>query len=74
MKKCDFARQYIQVPRTYAMPVQRAKCTASYYWFPMVRQNSYDPDDEELCDRIFRAAKQADHTLTEGELEALCRA
>jgi 2-isopropylmalate synthase len=39
-----------------------------------LRQNSYDPDDEELCDRIFRAAKQADHTLTEGELEALCRA
>ena len=39
-----------------------------------LRQNGYDPDDEELCDRIFRAAKQADHTLTEGELEALCRA
>jgi 2-isopropylmalate synthase len=38
-----------------------------------LRQHGYDPDDEELCDRIFRAAKQTDHTLTEGELEALCR-
>ncbi len=37
-----------------------------------LRQHGYDPDDEELCDRIFRAAKQTDHTLTEGELEALC--
>jgi len=40
------------------------------YW---LRQNGYDPDDEELCDRLFQAAKQADHTLTEGELEVLCR-
>lgn len=38
-----------------------------------LRAHGYDPDDEELCDRIFRAAKQTDHTLTEGELEALCR-
>jgi 2-isopropylmalate synthase len=40
------------------------------YW---LREHGYDPDDRELCDRIFRAAKQTDHTLTEGELEALCR-
>lgn len=40
------------------------------YW---LRDNGYDPDDQELCDRIFRAAKSTDHTLTSGELEALCR-
>jgi 2-isopropylmalate synthase len=40
------------------------------YW---LREHGYDPDDQDLCDRIFRAAKQTDHTLTEGELEALCR-
>jgi len=40
------------------------------YW---LGERGYDPDDETLCDRIFRAAKQTDHTLTEGELEALCR-
>ena len=38
-----------------------------------LREHGYDPDDAALCDRIFRAAKQTDHTLTEGELEALCR-
>jgi isopropylmalate/homocitrate/citramalate synthase len=41
------------------------------YW---LREKGHDPDDQELCDRIFRAAKQTDHTLTEGELEALCAA
>jgi isopropylmalate/homocitrate/citramalate synthase len=40
------------------------------YW---LREKGHDPDDKVLCDRIFRAAKQTDHTLTEGELEALCR-
>jgi len=40
------------------------------YW---LREHGYDPDDEGLCDRIFRAAKETDHTLTEGEVEALCR-
>lgn len=40
------------------------------YW---LRQRGYDSDDRELCDRIFRAAKRTDRTLTEGELEALCR-
>jgi 2-isopropylmalate synthase len=40
------------------------------YW---LREHGHDPDDQDLCDRIFRAAKQTDHTLTEGELEALCR-
>lgn len=39
-----------------------------------LREHGHDPDDEELCERIFRAAKQTDHTLTQGELEALCRA
>ncbi len=40
------------------------------YW---LRERGYDPDDEELTTRIFRAAKQTDHTFSEGELEALCR-
>ena len=40
------------------------------YW---LREKGHDPDDQDLCDRIFRAAKQTDHTLSEGELEALCR-
>ncbi|MDX1645533.1 MAG: LeuA family protein [Longimicrobiales bacterium] len=40
------------------------------YW---LRERGYDPEDEELTGRIFRAAKQTDHTLSEGELEALCR-
>ena len=38
-----------------------------------LRENGHDPDDSELCDRIFQAAKKTDRTLTEGELEALCR-
>lgn len=38
------------------------------YW---LREHGYDPTDEELTGRIFKAAKQTDHTLTEGELEAL---
>ena len=40
------------------------------YW---LREHGYDSEDQDLCDRIFHAAKRADHTLTEGELEALCR-
>jgi 2-isopropylmalate synthase len=40
------------------------------YW---LRKRGYDADDEELCTRIFQAAKQTDRTLTEGEVEALCR-
>ena len=40
------------------------------YW---LREHGYDPDDSELCDRVFQAAKKTDHTLTDGELEALCR-
>ena len=40
------------------------------YW---LREHGYDSEDEALCERIFRAAKQTDHTLTEGEVEALCR-
>ncbi|MEX2472584.1 MAG: 2-isopropylmalate synthase, partial [Gemmatimonadota bacterium] len=38
------------------------------YW---LREHGHDPADEELTSRIFKAAKQTDHTLTEGELEAL---
>lgn len=38
-----------------------------------LRAHGYDPDDEELCERIFRAAKKTDRTLTEGELEVLCK-
>lgn len=41
------------------------------YW---LRKRGYDADDEQLCSRIFQAAKQTDRTLTEGEVEALCRA
>lgn len=40
------------------------------YW---LRTHGYDSDDAELCGRIFQAAKQTDRTLTEGELEAICR-
>ena len=39
-----------------------------------LRERGYDPNDQELCDRIFQAAKQTDHTLTQGELEALLKA
>ena len=37
----------------------------------LARAHGYDADDEELSGRIFRAGKKADHTLTQGELEAL---
>lgn len=40
------------------------------YW---LRERGYDAEDEELCARIFRAAKQTDHTFSEGELEAIRR-
>ena len=40
------------------------------YW---LREHGYDPDDEELCSGIFRAAKRSDRTLTEDEVEAICR-
>lgn len=40
------------------------------YW---LREHGYDPEDEELSGRIFAAAKQTDHTLTDGEVEALIR-
>jgi 2-isopropylmalate synthase len=38
------------------------------YW---LRKRGYDADDEALCRRLFDAAKRADHTLTEEELERL---
>jgi len=40
------------------------------YW---LREHGYDPQDEELSGRIFAAAKKTDHTLTDGEVEALIR-
>jgi 2-isopropylmalate synthase len=37
-----------------------------------LREHGHDPEDEDLVQHIFRAAKRTDHTLTQGELEALC--
>ncbi len=38
-----------------------------------LREHGHDPDDDDLCRRIFNAAKRTDRTLTERELETLCR-
>lgn len=38
------------------------------YW---LRAHGYDGDNEELCDRIFTAAKSTDRTLTDKEIEGL---
>jgi 2-isopropylmalate synthase len=38
------------------------------YW---LRSRGLDAGDDDLCDRIFRAAKVTDHTLTEEELREL---
>ncbi|MBK91381.1 MAG: 2-isopropylmalate synthase [Gemmatimonadetes bacterium] len=38
-----------------------------------LRENGYNAEDEELCARIFQAAKKTDRTLTKGELEVLCK-
>lgn len=40
------------------------------YW---LKAHGYDAEDEALTARIFDAAKQTDHTLTQEELDALCR-
>jgi 2-isopropylmalate synthase len=40
------------------------------YW---LKTQGHDPEDEVLCGKIFDAAKQTDRTLTQEELEALCR-
>ncbi len=37
----------------------------------VLKQRGLDPDDDELAMRVFRAAKQSDHTLSEEELTAL---
>lgn len=37
-----------------------------------LREHGHDPLDEDLVQRIFRAAKRTDHTLSQAELEALC--
>ncbi len=41
------------------------------YW---LKEHGYDPNDEALCKRIFNAAKKTDHTLTDREVRAICRA
>jgi 2-isopropylmalate synthase len=38
-----------------------------------LRVHGRDPDDEAFCRRILHAAKDADHTLSKEELEAICR-
>ncbi|HIF55668.1 MAG: LeuA family protein [bacterium] len=38
-----------------------------------LRRHGYNEDDENLVQRIFTASKKTDHTLTEEELEHLCR-
>ena len=38
------------------------------YW---LREHGHDPEDQVLCRRVLDAAKQSDHTLSKGELEAL---
>lgn len=40
------------------------------YW---LRVHGYDSESEELCRRVFEAAKSTDHTLTADEIEALVR-
>ena len=41
------------------------------YWLDT---HGYDGSDEQLCQRVFDAAKRADHTFTDDEVHALCRA
>ncbi len=41
------------------------------YW---LRAHGYDPSDEGLCSHVFEAAKTCDHTFTDDEVHALCRA
>lgn len=38
-----------------------------------LKTHGYDPNDEQLCQRVFDAAKRTDHTFTQEELHALCR-
>ena len=40
------------------------------YW---LKVHGHDPEDDARCQRIFDAAKRTDHTLSEDEIEALCR-
>jgi isopropylmalate/homocitrate/citramalate synthase len=35
--------------------------------------HGYDAEDEEMCRRIFEAAKSTDRTLSDDEIEALIR-
>jgi 2-isopropylmalate synthase len=41
------------------------------YW---LRAHGYDASDEGLCSAVFEAAKTGDHTFTDDEVHALCRA
>ena len=36
-----------------------------------LEEHGYDPADDALCDRLFQAAKLADHTLTDAECHAI---
>ena len=40
------------------------------YW---LREHGYEEDDQNLVQKILAASKKMDHTLTEEELEGLCR-
>jgi 2-isopropylmalate synthase len=40
------------------------------YW---LEERGRDPSDDALVRRLFDAAKATDHTLSEEELDALCR-
>jgi 2-isopropylmalate synthase len=39
-----------------------------------LEHHGYEPDDAELCEVLFRAAKASDHTFSEEEVHALCGA
>lgn len=41
------------------------------YW---LRTHGYDADDDGLCQHVFEAAKQTDHTFSDAEVHALCAA
>jgi 2-isopropylmalate synthase len=39
------------------------------YW---LREHGYNPEDDNLCKRVFDLAKTTDHTLTEAEIRRCC--
>jgi isopropylmalate/homocitrate/citramalate synthase len=40
------------------------------YW---LREHGYEEDDQNLVQKILAVSKKMNHTLTEEELEGLCR-